>query len=43
MKPLAQVPMLLLCGPKKTLTPVTFWGVGHVEDVGGESGNGGKE
>lgn len=22
MKPLAQVPMLLLCGPKKTLTPV---------------------
>lgn len=50
MKPLAQVPMLLLCGPKKTLTPVnrrgkrkmqttpvTFWGVGHVEDVGGES------
>jgi hypothetical protein len=24
-------------------TPVTFWGVGHVEDVGGESGNGGKE
>ena len=22
MKPLTQVPMLLLCGPKKTLTPV---------------------
>ena len=36
MKPLTQVPMLLLCGPKKTLTPVNRRGKRRMRRRGGE-------